>query len=360
MLPLPPNLNGLIDFNAELRVSSREGKHREFKRNFNTQHVVKYAKTLAAFSNTDGGVLLFGVTDAPRNIVGVDAAAFPEEAVWADRLRSYFSPEIAFEIKAYEVQNRHVVAIAVPKGSRLPIICSRDASVRIERDGRQQDEPVLRQGAIYYRQSASTRPIQYVELQAILEERDAQRMQAFLQSIEIINRLGPEKVGIVDATKAARPGSGSSLYVSKEVAKTLNFIDKGRFVETDEEGAPAYVVAGTVQLNEIVDRIIEDADKNLPQEAADSLAEVAGEVWGDIIQFGRSHLAKLATALGMRNGAAGDGQHCVYDPKVKRWYYTRDGLAALEAAIRQDPLDTLRHCGPRAAIEAFELQRAIE
>lgn len=360
MLPLPPDLNDLIDFNSDLRVSSREGKHREFKRNFNAQQVAKYAKTLAAFSNTDGGVLLFGVTDAPRNIVGIDADAFPEEAVWADRLRSYFSPEIGFEIKAYEVQDRHVVAIAVPKGSRLPIICSRDASVRSERDGRLQDEPVLRQGAIYYRQSASTRPIQYVELQAILEERDAQRMQAFLQSIEIINRLGPEKVGIVDATKAARPGNGSSLYVSREVAKTLNFIDKGRFVETDEEGSPAYVVAGTVQLNEVVDRIIEDADKNLPQEAADCLAGVAGEVWGDLIRFGRSHLAKLATALGMRNGSAGDGQHCVYDTKVNRWYYTRAGLAALDAAIRQDPLGSLRQCGPRAAIEAFELQQALD
>lgn len=360
MLPLPQNLNDLIEFNQELRVSSREGKHREFKRNFNAQHVARYAKTLAAFSNTDGGVLIFGVTDAPRNIVGIDAAMFPEEAVWADRLRSYFSPEIAFEIKAYEVQNLQVVAIAVPKGVRLPIICSRDASVRVERDGRQHDEPVLRQGSIYYRQSASTRPIQYVELQAILEERDAQRLQAFLQSIEIINRIGPEKVGIVDATKAVQPGNGSSLYVSKQVAKTLNFIDRGRFVETDEEGSPAYIVAGTVQLNEIVERIVEDADKNLPQEAADSLAAVTREVWGDLVQFGRSHLAKLATALGMRNGPAGDGRHCVYDTKVKRWYYTRDGLVALENAIRQDPLGTLRNCGPKAAIEAFEAQHAID
>jgi hypothetical protein len=359
MLPLPPDLNSLIDFNADLRVSSREGKHREFKRNFNAQHVAKYAKTLAAFSNTGGGVLIFGVTDAPRNIVGIDAATFPEEAIWADRLRAYFSPEIAFEIRAYAVQNRQVVAIAAPKGVRLPVICSRDASVRVERDGRLQDEPVLRQGSIYYRQSASTRPIQYVELQAILEERDAQRMQAFLQSIEIMNRIGAEKVGIVDVTKATQPGNGSSLYVSKEVAKTLTFIDRGRFVETDDEGSPAYVVAGTVQLNEIVERIVEDADKTLPQEAADFLADTTREVWGDLVQFGGSHLAKLATALGMRNGSTGDGRHCLYDAKVKRWYYTRDGLAALETAIRQDPLGTLRRCGPKAAIEAFEAQHAI-
>lgn len=88
MLPLPPSLSDLIDFNLNLRVTSREGKHREFKRSFNNQQIAKYAKTLAAFSNTDGGVLIFGVTDSPRNIVGIDEAVFPEEAVWADRLRS--------------------------------------------------------------------------------------------------------------------------------------------------------------------------------------------------------------------------------------------------------------------------------
>lgn len=118
--------------------------------------------------------------------------------------------------------------------------------------------------------------------------------------------------------------------------------------------------AGTVQLNGIVERIVEDADKNLPQEATDLLADATREVSGDLIQFGRSHLAKLATALGMRDGATGDGRHCLYDAKVKRWHYTRDGLAALETAIRRDPLGTLRRCGPKVAIEASEAQHGID
>lgn len=359
MALLAETLNQLIEYNEDLRVRSREGKHREFKRSFNAAHMARYAKTLAAFCNTDGGVLIFGITDAPRNIVGTEAA-FPEEAVWADRLRSYFSPEIAFEIRAYEVANIQVVAVAVPKGARLPIICTKDASVRVERDGKTVDEPVLRQGSIYFRQSAATRPIQYVELQAILEERDAQRMQAFLQSIDIISRVGPERVGIVDATRTARAGQGSALYVSKEVAKTLNFIDRGRFVEVDGEGAPAYIVAGTVQLNEVVERLIEDADKNLPKEAAEVIDAVGEEVWGDLVNFGAQHLARLAAGLGMRTGTQGDDLHCIFDPKVKRWYYTRDGLAALEAAIRADPLGALRHCASKESIRLFEEQQQVE
>lgn len=356
MSVLPDSLENLIEFDDDLRVRSREGKRREFKRSFNAAHVARYAKTLAAFANTDGGILIFGITDAPRRIVGTDAA-FPEEAVWADRLRSYFSPEIGFEIRAYEIENTQVVAIAVPKGTRLPIICAKDASVRIERDDKAIDEPVLRQGSIYYRQSASTRPIQYVELQSILEERDAQRLQAFLQSIDIISRIGPERVGIVDASKAAGAGPGSALYVSREVAKSLNFIDRGRFVEMDDDGAPAYIVAGTVQLNEVVERLIEDADKNLPQESAEAIDTIGKEVWGDLVKFGAQHLAKLAAGLGMRKGLEGDDLNCIYDGKVKRWYYTRDGLAALEAAIRADPLGSLRHCGSRESVRLFEEQQ---
>ncbi|MEP6868650.1 MAG: hypothetical protein ABJA20_09040 [Novosphingobium sp.] len=71
-------------------------------------------------------------------------------------------------------------------------------------------------------------------------------------------------------------------------------------------------------------------------------------------------MAKLSSALQMRDGMTGDGQHCVYDSKVKRWYYTRDGLEALTTAIRNDSLGSLQHCGPKAAIDAFELQHALD
>ena len=352
MIPLPKTLKELIDIGEDLRVTSRETKCKEFKRDYQKKQMAKYAKTLAAFSNTAGGVLIFGVTDSPRRIIGIDPTEFSEEAVWSDLLRKYFSPEIHFEIKLYCEQKHHIAAVAVAKGHRLPIICSNTATLQSE--GKKSDEAILQQGAIYYRQSASTRPIQFTELQAILEERDEQRMQAFLQTIEIVNKIGAEKVGIVDVTKTGQQANSSSLYVSREVAKGLSFIDKGRFVETDEDGSPAYVVLGTVQLNEVVERLIEDEDKNLPQQAAKDLRKICEEVWGNRFKFGATHLAKLATALKMRNGQHGDDQNCLYDHKVKRWYYTRAGLTAMESAIRDNPLRTLRYCGPKAAIEALE------
>jgi predicted HTH transcriptional regulator len=47
-------------------ITSREGKHREFKQAFVQSDFADYTKTLAAFSNADGGCILFGISDKPR------------------------------------------------------------------------------------------------------------------------------------------------------------------------------------------------------------------------------------------------------------------------------------------------------
>ena len=273
MTLLPARVEDLIDFDpASLRVSSREGKHREFKRQFNHAHFSRYTKALAAFCNTDGGSLVFGVAEKPRRLEGIDAATIPDEATWTDRLRQDFDPEIPFEIGEYRAAGRLIIVIRVDRHVQRPVICKRDVTVRIERLGRQTDKSAIQQGAIYYRQSGQTRPIAFSEMQVLLQERDDRRLQAFLENVQIMQKIGAEKVGIVDASKTGAPGEATKLYVSRETAKCLNFIDRGRFVESDEDGSPAYIVAGTVQLNEVIERPLDDADRNLPNEAAEQLS----------------------------------------------------------------------------------------
>lgn len=59
------------DFVKKL-IRTKEGKHLDFKQKITSKE--KIAKTLSAFSNTDGGLILIGVSDKKR-IVGID----PEE-----------------------------------------------------------------------------------------------------------------------------------------------------------------------------------------------------------------------------------------------------------------------------------------
>jgi predicted HTH transcriptional regulator len=67
LLNLPDDLSDVIQFDPQnFVITSREGKHREFKQAFVQSDFADYTKTLAAFSNADGGCILFGISDKPR------------------------------------------------------------------------------------------------------------------------------------------------------------------------------------------------------------------------------------------------------------------------------------------------------
>ena len=345
-------LADLIDFDpASKVVSTREGKHKEFKQVFNKKAFSKYTKTIAAFSNTDGGVLIFGVADKPKRLVGVALQDFPDEAKWADRLEKDFDPEIAFSIKEYRQGEMIFVGVFVSRNIQRPVICKRTVTEKVEKKGVQKDIAVLQEGNVYYRYTGKTKPIRYLELAAILSERDERRLRSVLDNLEIMSKIGAEKVGIVDVTKSGQPGNEAKLYVSKETAKSLSFIDRANLVE--EEGAPAYVVAGTVQINEVVERRIPDEEKVLPREAASQILPVLKQVFGDDIIFKASHLAKLSKGLGIRDANDSNERYFIYDKKFKRSYYRAAGVEHILASIQENPIDCLKMFGSRKTIEKY-------
>lgn len=357
MRALPDDLAELFEFDpATLRVVSREGKHREFKRQPNAGDMLRYGKTLAAFSNTDGGVIVFGVTDAPRSIVGIDDA-FPDEANWANSLRNAFAPEIDFAVREYVVEGRTVVAIGVNRAHDLPVVCLRDSSVDRMVNGRTKSEALLQQGAIYYRQAGQTRPIHHLELRTMLERRDADRLAAFMQNLKIISEVGPDRIGILDMSKGTGDGDTTRLYMSRETARHLNFIERGRFVESEDEGDPAYMVIGSVQLNQALAGPLDPEDQNLPNEAADKLRSVVEDVYWAGVPFTGHHLAKLAKHVGLRGDGPADPRYCIVDEKVRRVYYTRAGIEKLGEAVRATPAETLASFASKPTIEQFEAEQ---
>jgi hypothetical protein len=352
-MALPDKLSDLISYGSvSMSVSSREGKHMEFKEQFVKKAFSKYTKTLAAFSNADGGTLLFGVSDKPRKIVGIDADNFPDGADWVNQLKKDFDPEIEIETKDYTVNEMVLIAIQVQKSRSRPVICKRDTSTQETKKGKLVDASVLHQGIIYYRYSASSKSIDYADLSNLLAERDEQKLRSLLENIEIMGKLGLDKVGLMDATKSSDPDTETNLYVSKDTAKSLSFIDKGRIVE--EEGAPAYVIAGKVKLNQIIERPIPDEDKILPTEAAERVKPTVQRIYGAASTFNSSHLTKLAKSMGVRDENETDTRYCIYDKAFDRYYYTPAGINHFIGAIDADPMACLRIFGSKAAIATYE------
>jgi hypothetical protein len=124
-------------------IAAGEGKSLEFKRGLPRDG--KVARTLCAFANTRGGLLLIGVGDRGE-IVG---APQPRETM--ERLRAVarerLEPELAVQVGAVELGGRRVVWCSVPISPDRPHAAIDDAGER---------EIVARVGASNRRASGAT------------------------------------------------------------------------------------------------------------------------------------------------------------------------------------------------------------
>ena len=119
------------------------------------------------------------------------------------------------------------------------------------------DVEVLREGTIHYRYAGQSRAIGHAELVQLIHDREERRVKAFIDTINVIQKIGVERTGILKMGDEA-----SSIFLTPETAKGLSLIDKGRLVE--EHGAPAYVVVGNVDVANVVRAPLADADKIYP------------------------------------------------------------------------------------------------
>lgn len=344
MLKLPDKLLDLLAFDVEtLVVTARESKHREFKLDFFQKDISDYTKTLAAFANADGGCIVFGVRDHPRRIVGVTVANIPDEARWADRLREDFAPEIVVATRTYEIGGKMLLAIGTDPSPHRPIIARTNRTKKVEKNGQAVNAEIIRDGTIYYRSAGSTRPINYSELSVMLDEREHNRIKSLMENLKVIEKIGVQNAGIVDMKEGA-----SHLYLSKETVRGLSFIDRGRFVE--EEGAPAYVVLGNVDLNQVIHKPLEEDDKNLTSEVAKRLKPTLQKVYPINVPISAGQVTQILRHLGLLDNNA----HSIWEKKLKRRYVTRAGMKAVEDFISATPLEALRSFGSKAVIAEFE------
>jgi hypothetical protein len=96
-------------------IQAGENQQLDFK--FEISDSRKIARTLVAFSNTDGGTLLIGVKDNGK-IAGVrtDEEFFMVQAAAG----MYCKPEVTFESKRWVVEGKTVLEINIPKGNNFP------------------------------------------------------------------------------------------------------------------------------------------------------------------------------------------------------------------------------------------------
>lgn len=116
-----------------------QGEHRQQDFKFEISDARKIAKSLSAFSNTEGGRLLIGVKDNGK-IAGVRSE---EEIYMIDAAaKLYCKPQVPYRSNTYQVEGRTVVEIIIPEGRHKPYY-AKDNDNRYKAYIRINDENIL-------------------------------------------------------------------------------------------------------------------------------------------------------------------------------------------------------------------------
>lgn len=225
------------------RLKHRENTKLEFKANFNKNDFALYAKTLSAFANNQGGVIIFGVKDNPREAIGMSNDNFAnfDNKDLANFLNEYFSPTIDFNTQSFILDNKNFGAIWISESNDKPIMC-------IKNGGKKQE---IQEGEIYYRYSGRTQKIKYPELKKILDDNLELERQKWKEHIENIAKIGPKNVKMLDLFRGEIDnGNGKKIVVDKDLLKDLKLVEEGKFVEKD--GAPALKLVGNIENGQLV------------------------------------------------------------------------------------------------------------
>jgi len=106
-----------------IRSLIEEGEHQQLDFKFEISDARKIARTLSAFSNTDGGRLLIGVKDNGR-ISGIRSE---EEFYMLESAASLYSkPEVKFESHIHKLDGKNVLEIYIPPVENKPVYAQDD------------------------------------------------------------------------------------------------------------------------------------------------------------------------------------------------------------------------------------------
>lgn len=282
--------------NSEGRLHHREGQELEFKEQFNLAALADYFKDFAAFANNRGGLLIFGVKDKPRVLIGMSAKSIDQferidPQIISGHLLQVFSCEVSWSQACFELDGMKFGVFGIRPANQKPVIAAKD-------EGK---DNTIRSGEIYYRYGGRTQKIQGAELQAIIDHRLEQNNQQWIDLLGKIGKAGPQNAAILDTENGIiSKDKAQILVLDNELASKLKFVKEGHFVENT--GAPALKLIGDVSpvdQVEVVQHVKEHLTKTYPLSAS----ELADQVKEKVPGVSRADVWKCLTENNIKSNA---------------------------------------------------------
>jgi len=217
------------------RIGTKESTTLEFKESFNQDDysLASYAKTMASFANRDGGYIVFGIKDKPRELIGIKRDKFDafDPAVFSTRLNGHIQPSLAWDTHIYDWKGLSFGILYTYPSVEKPVIVVKNAGE-------------IQEGDIYYRYNGKSEKIRYPELSQVINQRIKEQNAAWRRVVEKTASVGPVNAAILDTVEGTITGSGGMLVIDDELAKKLKFIREGEFSE--RTGLPTLKLIGDV------------------------------------------------------------------------------------------------------------------
>lgn len=215
-------------------LNSRESNTIEFKESFNWNNKAKYAKTMSAFANRDGGYIIFGIKDSPHEVIGIISDRFEntdEEKISA-YLNDVFSPEINWEKTVFEFDNVKIGFIYVYESKSKPVICTKN------------DEDI-KEAEVYYRYRGRTEKIKYPEMRSLIANEIEKEKNLWMKYLGKISKSGVSNIALLDTKTGKLDNGANAIYLDEKLLKEIEFIKEGEFNEIT--GAKTLKIIGEVK-----------------------------------------------------------------------------------------------------------------
>ncbi len=332
---------------GEYRVNARESTDLEFKRDMTVATFRKSLKTIAAFANKNGGIIVFGVSDNPRMLVGLNGQVM-DEGQQSEQITSVISPLPTTHFVMLDIHGRAIGVLLVEPLSKPPAIAIKDLS------GAHGTDNIIRKGTVYTRRRGQTAPITGEEFSQLLLSRDERIRNEIFAYLGRGREIGFDQVVVADPRSGSGEGSEEmTFYLPATAASNMNVIDRGTLVQ--EGGAPAYKLVGNVQLSTPADR--DPRNPKRPSDATEEMRATIKEVFGNTFPWSHSHLRRAAEHLGFWNQPEGDKTHTGVEPITGTTLYYAKARDAVSQFARQTPDDFVEVVGSQKTQQAWKQSR---
>lgn len=179
---------------------------------------------------------------------------------------------------------------------------------------------------------------------------------SLLKNIKQIQKIGANKVGIIDMSNISQEKNITKIYLSKETVSNLDIINEENYLELESGNEQSYFVASAIQLQKSTEIPVDDNDRIKPGKACKLLAQNAKKYIFQDFNLSPVHLCKYAESQGFRKSndkSTYNNLYCKWDDQAEQWFYRDAFLRKFKKDLIASSRQMLASISSKLNVEKF-------